>query len=121
MKPDESHHSDNKRRSPRFNVNFHARWEGEWAEREGMITDLSGGGCFVLTGELVKLGELVRIELRLPRQGHITLWGHVVHHEEERGFAVRFAPFLDEESRRKLEWLLKAVGHDAVEKHGGQA
>jgi hypothetical protein len=100
-----------RRRARRYKVNLHARWEGEWASREATVTDLSDYGCFILTEDLVKVGEMVRLELRLPRGGQITLWGSVVYRVEEIGFALTFSRFLHEDDRKRLEWLVRAEAH----------
>jgi hypothetical protein len=100
-----------RRRARRYKVNFRARWEGRWASREANVTDLSTFGCFILTDDLVKTGELVRLELQLPRGGKITLWGAVVYQIEEIGFALNFERFMHEDDRRKLEWLVRAEAH----------
>ena len=100
-----------RRRARRYKVNFQALWEGVWASREGTVTDLSTCGCFILTDDLVKTGEMVRFELRLPRGGQITLWGNVVYQVEEIGFALNFERFMHEQDRRKLEWLVRAEAH----------
>lgn len=102
-----------RRRASRYKVNFRARWEGPRASREATVTDLSTCGCFVLTEDLVRKGETVRLELSLPRGGRITLWGRVVYSAEEIGFALDFERFRDEGDRRRLEWLVRAEAHRA--------
>ena len=100
-----------RRRATRYRVNLQARWEGRWAAREATVTDLSTCGCFVLTDDLVDKGEVVKLELRLPRGGQITLHGWVVYQAEEIGFALDFERYLKDDDRRKLEWLLRAEAH----------
>lgn len=87
---------------------LNASWEGKRAVRAAMITDLAVSGCFVLTEDLVEPGELVRIEVGLPHQGRLILWGHVIYRMEEIGFGVRFSRFMHEDDRTKLQWLVKA-------------
>ena len=97
-----------RRLSERYKVNIRARWEGARTRREGVVTDISTAGCFILTEDLgVEKRELVRIELLLPG-GVVTLWGHVIYKADEIGFGVCFAPNMPEEERRKLEFLVKA-------------
>ena len=95
-----------RRRAPRIRVNFQARWEGTWARREGQITDLSAVGCFILTPDLVKPGETVKLEIQLPR-GEIKLEGEVVYKHEDMGFAIEFTGITDED-RKRLGWLINA-------------
>ena len=98
-----------RRRAKRYKVKFHARWEGQWASREATVIDLSMSGCFVLTDDLVKKGETVRLEMSLPRAGQITVWSTVVHQVEEVGFALYFERFMDVDDRKRLEWLVRAA------------
>jgi PilZ domain len=97
-----------RRESPRYKVNFYARWgSGEWEERAGTIGDLSSGGCFVLTDDAVEEGQLVKIEIEAQGQKALTLWGHVAYWVTGTGFAVRFAPFAQGGARQRLEALLR--------------
>lgn len=97
-----------RRLAERYKVNIRARWEGSRARREGMVTDISTAGCFVLTEDIgVERRELVKIELLLPG-GVITLWGYVIYKADEIGFGIRFAPNIPEEERRRLDFLVKA-------------
>lgn len=95
-----------RRRAARIRVNFRARWEGSWAQREGHITDLSLIGCFILTPDLVSPGDPVKLEIQLPK-GEITLEGRVVYKIEEMGFAIEFISATDED-RKRLSWLIRA-------------
>lgn len=95
-----------RRRAPRIRVNFRARWEGSWARREGHISDLSAVGCFILTPDLVKPGEPVKLEIQLPR-GEIKIEGQVVYKIEEIGFAIEFT-HCEDEDRKRLTWLIRA-------------
>jgi hypothetical protein len=96
-----------RREVPRYKVNLPMRWEGRRATRDGTITDISIGGCFVLTDDLIDRGDPVKIELLLPA-GVLTLWGQVIYTAEEIGFGVRFSHSNPEAERRKLEMLIKA-------------
>ena len=97
-----------RRLTERYKVNIRARWEGSRARRDGMVTDISTAGCFVLTEDIgVEKRELVKIELLLPG-GVITLWGQVIYKADEIGFGVRFAPNIPAEERKRLEFLVKA-------------
>src|SRR5688572_10572010 len=104
-------HGWERRRAERIKVNFRARWEGSRASRDATVTDLSMYGCFVLSDDLVKRGETVKLEMTLPRGGRVTLWGRVVYQAEEIGFALDFERFEHEDDRRRLEWLVRAEAH----------
>lgn len=99
-----------RRESPRYKVNFRARWAGGEREgREGTINELSSGGCFVLTDDVVEEGQLVELEIEMPGQKALTLWGNVAYWVAETGFAVRFPPFAQDGARQRLELLLRHV------------
>jgi hypothetical protein len=95
-----------RRRAPRIRVSFRARWEGSWARREGRISDLSTVGCFILTPDLVKPGETVKLEIQLAK-GEIKIEGQVVYKIEDMGFAIEFKE-ASEEDRKRLDWLVRA-------------
>lgn len=110
MSAEGSYGGQERRASPRYKVNFHARWgEGEWAGREATVGDLSADGCFILTDDLPGEGELVRVELELPGDGVLTLWGHVVYGLKETGFALRFSTFSQGGALARLAALLKEI------------
>ncbi|HEX8636052.1 MAG TPA: PilZ domain-containing protein [Pyrinomonadaceae bacterium] len=94
-----------RRQSERVYVRLNARWEGVLARCEGHIVDLSTTGCFVLTADLVKPKELIRVEIQLPTEGWLYLWGEVVYRIEEMGFALRFTGVSDME-QAMLDLLL---------------
>ncbi len=81
---------EERRTAERFKVSLPARWEGVLDRHEGVVTDISTNGCFILSAGAVTKGELVRIEIQLPTEGWIYIWGEAVYQQEEIGFAVRF-------------------------------
>ena len=81
---------DERRRAERFQTDLAARWEGMLAASRGSVVDLSDTGCFVLTNDDVRPGELIRLEIRTPTGRDIYLWGEVVYQIAEMGFALRF-------------------------------
>lgn len=96
-----------RRESPRYKVSMRARWGGgEWAGREGMVTDLSAAGCFVMTDDSVAEGELVQIQIELPGGDALPLWGSVIHRVEGQGFAIQFSTFSQGGARERLNTLL---------------
>src|ERR1043166_3113463 len=78
-----------KRASPRFQVDLNVRWESLKSNGRGAISDLSSSGCFVLTGGDVTAGELVRLQIS-SRDRLADVWGLIVYAISEMGFALRF-------------------------------
>ena len=112
MKPENTYKGPERRESPRYRVSLRARWGGgEWAGREGTVTNLSADGCFVTTDGAVAEGELMQIRVELPGDEPLPLWGSVIHHVEGHGFANRFSTFSQGGALERLGRLLKeAVG-----------
>ena len=104
-----------RRQAERVYVQLNARWEGVLARCEGHIVDLSATGCFVLTSDRVKAKELIRVEIQLPTEGWLYLWGEVVYRIEEMGFALRFTG-ISEMEQAMLDLLLEFMR----EENGGQ-
>jgi hypothetical protein len=106
-----------RRQSERVYVRLNARWEGVLARCEGNIVDLSSTGCFVLTADLVKPKELIRVEIQLPTEGWLYLWGEVVYRIEEMGFALRFTGVSDMEQGMLdllLEFMREETGDNSA-------
>jgi hypothetical protein len=79
-----------RRESKRVWADITAQWHGLLNSREGSISDISLNGCFILTGGDVSPGELVSVEIDLPGLLRMQLWGKVVYHIADMGFALRF-------------------------------
>ena len=77
------------RAAPRFRVELNAYWETLKSQGRGAVSDLSTGGCFVLSGGEVKAGELTRLQITSGDQV-VVAWGQVIYAVAEMGFAVRF-------------------------------
>lgn len=92
---------DERRGAERVQSDLEARWEGVLAASRGSVVDISLTGCFVLTNDDVREGELIRLEVRTPTGRGIYLWGEVVYRISEMGFALRFTGG-DETERRML-------------------
>jgi PilZ domain len=101
-----------RRQAERVYVRLNARWEGVMAQCEGHIVDLSVTGCFVLTSDRVKTKELIRVEIQLPTEGWMYLWGEVVYRIEDMGFALRFTG-VSEMEQAMLNLLLDFVRDEA--------
>lgn len=104
-----------RRQAERVYVQLDARWEGVMAQCEGHIVDLSSTGCFVLTSDRVKTKELIRVEVQLPTEGWLYLWGEVVYRIEEMGFALRFTGVSDME-QAMLQLLLDFMREGSMDK-----
>jgi len=88
--------SGNERRIiERLAVNIEIEWEGSSGRKQGAINDLSRQGCFVLCSGEVKDGENVKIFLPLADKMKVQIWGKVVNHIYEIGFAVVFVELSD--------------------------
>lgn len=98
-----------RRRSPRIDVNLPARWEGAGTLQDAEVTNLSIHGCFVLSGGTVENKELVRVELTLPDDTEISVWGEVVDAANEIGFAVQFTSISDDDRERLEHFLARAL------------
>src|SRR2546425_677010 len=95
-----------RRTAKRVRLNLRTHWETLMTQGQGMVSDLSSTGCFVLSGGDVNSGELTRIEIHFP-EGVASLWGEVVYSIAEMGFAIHFK-FARESERRALNRLLES-------------
>ena len=77
------------------------------AAGEGIVGNLSVGGCFLEAREPLPSGTRVRLELDLPLAGWTWLNSQVVHTHPDRGFGVRFVDL----TPRDQEALARAVEH----------
>src|SRR5262245_5082543 len=100
-----------KRASPRLQVDLNVRWESLKAHGRGAISDLSSSGCFVLTGGEVTAGELVRLQIS-SRDNLADVWGLIAYASSEMGFAMRFvfADAADAEQLKKRLVDLRSIG-----------
>jgi hypothetical protein len=93
-----------RRSAVRYAAQIEIEWESLVGRQVGTISDISQTGCFILCSGEVEDGE--NVKLYLPDRGKIiALWGEVVNHVYEIGFAVRFIELGDAE-RLFLERLL---------------
>lgn len=98
-----------KRKEPRLDVTLPVRWEGVLARQDATISNLSTGGCFVLSGGEVTLNELLRIEIFLPEAEPLYLWAEVVDTAAEIGFALRFTSLEDADQQRLASFVAAAL------------
>lgn len=104
-----------RRTDRRYKVNFRVNVMREEArEVDAEVTDLSAGGCFVVSDEEVREGDLLRLDFDIPGHGGLTLWGNVVFWVRDTGFGVRFAAFSQGGARDRLASLLEAESRRAL-------
>lgn len=93
------------RSAERVKANLTSRWEGVLTQCEGIISDISTNGCFVMTSGNAAPGELVRVEMRLPTGEWLCLWGEVVDQAYDIGFAMRFTGGSDGEEKLLAQFI----------------
>ena len=86
-----------RRRHERVNIYLKARWEGMLGFYEGTLSDISAGGCFILSESPTTLRELVRLEIELHTGEWVKVWGEVTNQFAGVGFGVKYTE-LDEEN-----------------------
>ncbi|MDQ3805752.1 MAG: PilZ domain-containing protein [Acidobacteriota bacterium] len=99
-----------RRANGRVSVHLRAVWEGNAGRHDGTVSDISAGGCFILSGGKVAVKEFVRVEIDLPVDTPVVAWGEVANHFPDIGFGVRYTLFEGEERDRYLE-SIKCLKH----------
>ncbi len=89
-------------------------FHGALAAGDGIVANLSVGGCFLEGRESLPPGTRVRLQLDLPLAGWTWLSSQVVHTHLNRGFGVRFVG----PTPRDQEALARAVEHFSQERSG---
>ena len=95
-----------RRRHERINIYLKARWEGLLGCYEGTLSDISVGGCFILSESPTTLRELIRLEIELHTGEWVKVWGEVTNQFPGVGFGVRYTE-CDEESEGPLALSLE--------------
>ncbi len=91
---------------------FHGKWHrapkaSALDAGDGIVGNLSVGGCFLEARESLPPGARVGVQLDLPLVGWTWLSAQVVHTHLNRGFGVRFV----DPTPRDQEALARAVEH----------
>ncbi len=91
---------------------FHGKWHrapkaSALDSGDGIVGNLSVGGCFLEARESLPLSARVGLQLDLPLAGWTWLSAQVVHTHPNRGFGVRFV----DPTPRDQEALARAVEH----------
>ena len=81
---------------------FDGAWSGGAKGMGLRITDLSEGGCFVVSRAIPLHGDRVVVKLALPQEGDVYVDGQVVTVDPGIGFAVRFIE-LATDQRTKIQ------------------
>lgn len=95
-----------RRRHERLRVYLKVRWEGLLGRYEGMLSDISAGGCFILSDEKVVIRELLRLEIQLHTGEWVRVWGEVTNSFPPVGFGVMYTEVDDEEGGQRLHITL---------------
>ncbi len=82
--------SNDRRSARRFTVTIDIEWERSGDRHPGTISDLSEGGCFVLTGIEVEDGDEIGLFLPIGDGMKVQYIGTVTNHVYEIGFAANF-------------------------------
>ncbi|HEX8098019.1 MAG TPA: PilZ domain-containing protein, partial [Pyrinomonadaceae bacterium] len=77
-----------RRKAERVQAHHPVHWEDLFARHEGTISDISTTGCFILTGDSVKHGELIFVEISLPQMLSMNIQGEVVNQARDIGFGM---------------------------------
>ena len=98
------HDQIERRKHVRRAVLLHCRLEGAATQGTLQVIDLSAGGCFVRTTDVVPAGADVTVHATFAGT-EVSLRGRVAHVQPGRGFAVEFVDLADE-TRQQLERFL---------------
>jgi hypothetical protein len=85
-----------RRQHERVIAYLRARWEGMHGCHEGTVSDISTGGCFIMSDAMPAPKELLRLEIELHSGEWIKMWGEVTNRSDGIGFGIRYTG-IDEE------------------------
>jgi hypothetical protein len=104
---------EERRKYQRTPAAFDIVWKDKIGKHQMRTADLSASGCFIdnIATEL-KVGEEIKIKLRLPAGEFLHLKAEVVYNHDVSGFGLHFIEVTDFDKKR-LEWLIKAEIHRA--------
>jgi hypothetical protein len=94
-----------RRQHERINIYLRVRWEGLFGCYEGTLSDISAGGCFILSDKQTTLRELIRLEVELHDGEWVKVWGEVTNQFPGVGFGVRYTE-VDGEDENKFSLSL---------------
>ena len=79
-----------RRQHERIQIYLRVRWEGLFGCHQGTLSDISAGGCFILSESHTTLRELIRLEVELHDGEWVKVWGEVTNQFPGVGFGVRY-------------------------------
>ncbi|MNK70714.1 Flagellar brake protein YcgR [compost metagenome] len=89
--------------------------------RQGLLQDLSGGGCLLLLGEEVHYGAVLRVHLSMEEYGHMEVSGRVVRvtpAERRKGgrwhVAVEFYPIAERDRDRLVKFVFNKHREEVI-------
>ena len=94
-----------RRQHERVSIYLRVRWEGLFGCYEGTLSDISAGGCFILSEQQTTLRELIRVEVELHDGEWVKVWGEVTNQFPGVGFGVRYTE-VDGENEDKFSLSL---------------
>ena len=94
-------------RAARAEAPFKVVWNWGPVEQEGVIRNISIGGCFIEAGGEVSIGDRIKFRLSVPGLLHMEMVGMVVRRRQGEGFALRFTKL----SATEQALLERAVRH----------
>ena len=89
-----------RRQHERIQIYLRVRWEGLFGCYEGTISDISEGGCFILSEKQSTLRELIRVEVELHDGEWAKVWGEVTNQFPGVGFGVRYTEVEGEDENK---------------------
>ena len=89
-----------RRQHERIQIYLRVRWEGLFGCYEGTLSDISVGGCFVLSEKRTMLRELIRLEVELHDGEWVKVWGEVTNQFPGVGFGVRYTEVEGEDKNK---------------------
>jgi hypothetical protein len=97
---------EERRKSPRLDLNLPAQWETESGTHQGTVINCSVGGCFIRAQVEEPGDEPMKLAIHLPNGNDIELWGSVAYYLPTMGFGLRFTSRSDESHlNRWLDYL----------------
>lgn len=81
---------DERRKSPRVDLNLPAHWESETGVHKGRIINCSVDGCFVQAQVEEPGNEPLKLAIQLPDGKDLQLWGRVAYYLPTMGFGMHF-------------------------------
>lgn len=102
--------SGERRGAKRFSVTIDIEWEHGSDRHTGTVSDLSEGGCFVLSGAEIADDDTVELFIPIGDGMKVQFGGVVTNHVFEIGFAVSFTSLSEAQRNVLRNYLLGDPG-----------